>query len=409
MANNKVLITGGLGFIGLEVARLLIERRYPVLLFDNLSPQVHGAIPNLSALRLLHHAEVSVFRGDVLQACDWAEALDEIGAVVHLAAETGTAQSMYEVSRYTETNVGGTARLLNHMANHKHQVRKIILASSRSVYGEGAYLCLECGLVYPPARSEEMFRAAKWQPSCPKCQRPIEATATAEEAKTAPASIYAVTKLAQEDLIRVASQALGIPAVVFRFQNVYGEGQSLKNPYTGILSIFSTQLRLGRTIRLYEDGQESRDFVHVSDVAQAVFLALTSDRADGDTLNVGSGRPTSVEEIALLLQERLGATSKPLVSGQYRRGDIRHGYADLTAIRDRLQFVPEISLEQGLTRFVEWVQTQPVEQDRLEKAAAELVARGLMPPHLPTDFQEDVPQAVPEDKATRAQAKAASL
>jgi dTDP-L-rhamnose 4-epimerase len=407
--NHKVLISGGLGFIGLEIARQLVEQKYTVLLFDNLSPQIHGAIPNLSALRLLRNADVEVFRGDVSKPCDWAEALADVSAVVHLAAETGTAQSMYEISRYTETNIGGTAALLNHLANHKHGVNKIILASSRSVYGEGAYRCGQCGLVYPPGRSEAMLQSANWQPSCPVCKQRVEAVATFEDAKTAPASIYAVTKLSQEYLVRVAAKALGIAAVIFRFQNVYGEGQSLKNPYTGILSIFSNQLRLKKTIHLYEDGRESRDFVHVADVARAVGSGLASDRADGATLNVGSGQPTSVESIALRLQERLGTKTQPIISGQYRLGDIRHGYADLTAIGACLQFAPEITLEEGLTRFVEWVKNQPLEPDRLEKATSELVAHGLMP----DNFAADLVPATPTDLSTTApaqgNAKAASV
>jgi len=409
MKNHKVLISGGLGFIGLEVARQLVEQKHPVLLFDNLSPQIHGNIPNLSALRVLRSAHVEVFRGDVSKPSDWEAALADVSAVVHLAAETGTAQSMYEISRYTQTNIGGTAALLNHLANHKHKVNKIILASSRSVYGEGAYQCQQCGLVYPSARSETMFQSAEWQPQCPACKRPIEAAATLEEAKTAPASIYAVTKLSQEDLVRVAAKALGIPAVIFRFQNVYGEGQSLKNPYTGILSIFSNQLRLKKTNHLYEDCQESRDFVHVSDVARAVGLGLASDGADGATLNVGSGQPTSVENMALLLQERLGTKTQPIISGQYRLGDIRHGYADLTAIRARLQFAPEIALDKGLTRFVEWVKTQPLEPDHLEKATAELVARGLMPANFPADLPINTPTDLSTAVAAHNNAKAASV
>jgi dTDP-L-rhamnose 4-epimerase len=400
--NNKILLTGGLGFIGVAIAKLLLEHHHSVVLFDNLSPQIHGAIPDLAGLPLLRSVQVEVLRGDVTKPADWAAALENVGAVVHLASETGTAQSMYEISRYTETNVVGTAALLNHLANRKHSVRKILLASSRSVYGEGAYQCGSCGQVYPLARSEEMFRLAEWQPRCPICDRPVEATATPEEARTAPASIYAATKLAQEGLLRVASQALGIPGVIFRFQNVYGEGQSLKNPYTGILSIFSNQLRAGKTLQLYEDGQESRDFVHVTDVAQAVVMGLASDRADGATLNVGSGRPTSVEQVALLLRERLGGPA-PAISGQYRLGDIRHGYADLTAIRERLGFVPEISLDDGLTRFVTWVRNQPLEPDRLPQAAGELLARGLMP-ELPELNLSDASPPGRKKKAAHAQA-----
>ncbi len=381
MKTNRILITGGLGFIGMHLVQLLLERKQRILLFDNLSPQIHGAVPDLSWRSLLRSAGVEVFRGDVRRAADWEKVLIDVDVkrVVHLAAETGTAQSMYEISRYTDTNVGGTAALLNYLANHKHKVSKIILASSRAVYGEGAYRCRQCGIVYPPMRAELRLRSAGWEPQCPACGGGIQAAATPECAQTAPASIYAATKLAQEDLLRIASKALGIPAVIFRFQNVYGEGQSLKNPYTGILSIFSNQLRMGKTVHLYEDGQESRDFVHVSDIARAVVLGLTSDGADGATLNVGSGHPTSVEQVALLLQERLGGKTRPIISGQYRLGDIRHGYADLTAIRACLQYAPEVSLDEGLTRFAEWVKTQPVEPDRLDKATGELVARGLMP------------------------------
>ena len=316
---------------------------------------------------------------------DLGKLLANVGSVVHLAAETGTAQSMYEISRYTDTNVGGTAILLDYLANHKHKVTKIVLASSRSVYGEGAYLCASCGLVYPPMRSEEMLRRKQWQPHCPTCLNSITATATSEQAKTAPASIYAATKLAQEDLVRIAGKALGIPTVIFRFQNVYGEGQSLKNPYTGILSIFSNQFRCGKTVNLYEDGQESRDFVHVSDVARAVVIAVSGDGADGSTLNVGSGRATTVEQIAVLLKERIGAKSNLEVCGQYRLGDIRHGYADITAIIKQLGFTPKISLEQGIDRFVSWVKQQPAEPDRLNFATQELISRGLMVEHVESE------------------------
>ena len=382
MKKDKILITGGLGFIGMEVAKLLVEQKRRVLLFDNLSSQIHGAVPDLSSLSLLRNTNVEVVRGDVSRSSDWGVVLADVGCVIHLAAETGTAQSMYEILRYVETNVGGTASLLNYLANHRHNAAKIILASSRSVYGEGAYRCSHCGQVYPVMRTEEMYHSKRWQPECPICKGVITATATREDAKTSPASIYAATKLAQEDLVRIAGKALGIPTVIFRFQNVYGEGQSLKNPYTGILSIFSNQLRCGKTVNLYEDGQESRDFVHVSDIAHAVVLGVCGDGADGSTLNVGSGQPTTVERIAVLLTERLGTKTQPVISGQYRLGDIRHGYADTTAIYKQLGFDPEISLEQGMDRFVAWVKEQPVEPDRLDAATQELVSRGLMVKHL---------------------------
>lgn len=385
MRAEKILITGGLGFIGMEIARQLVKQGQQVRLFDNLSPQIHGAIPNFFSSVLLEKAEVEVVRGDVCQSKMWDVVLADVGCVIHLAAETGTAQSMYEIFSYTKTNVGGTASLLDHLANHKHSVGKIILSSSRSIYGEGAYQCACCGLVYPPMRSDEMLRTGKWQAECPNCKGAITATSTPENATPSPASIYAATKLAQEDLVRIAGKALGIPAVIFRLQNVFGEGQSLKNPYTGILSIFSNQLRGEKTVNLYEDGQQSRDFIHVSDVARAVVLGVTGDGADGETLNVGSGKPTTVEQIAALLAERYGVRARAVISGQYRLGDIRHGYADTTAIGHKLGFAPEISLEQGLGRFVAWVKQQPVEQDRLDVATQELIARGLMVEHVATE------------------------
>jgi dTDP-L-rhamnose 4-epimerase len=383
MNPGKVLITGGLGFIGRHVAELLVGQGRQVLLFDNLSPQTHGAVPRIAADGLVGHPRVEVYRGDVRQPADWERVLPEVRYVVHMAAETGTAQSMCEITRYTEANVGGTAALLNYLANREHKIAKIVLGSSRSVYGEGAYRCAQCGLVYPPMRGEESLGSSQWDPLCPSCQDSIESVATPEDGKLAPASIYAATKLAQEDLVRIASRALGIPAVILRMQNVYGEGQSLKNPYTGILSIFSNQLRLGKTLNLYEDGQESRDFVHVSDAARAVALALSTEAADGCTLNVGSGCATTIAEVASLLSERFGSKADPVISSQYRLGDIRHAIADLSMIQSRLGFAPLLSLEKGLDRFTEWVKTQPVEPDQLARATQELLERGLIPEGVP--------------------------
>jgi len=378
MKSNKVLITGGLGFIGMHVAELLVEQGRSVVLIDNLNPQTHGVIPEIAGLELLRHPRVETHRGDVRQPADWEKVLPGVGQIVHLAAETGTLQSMYEILRYVDTNVGGTAALFDHLSNRSHSVTKVILGSSRAVYGEGAYRCVQCGVVCPPMRSEEALRAGHWEPPCPGCSGPIESTATPEDAKLAPASIYAATKVAQEDLVRIATNALGIPAVILRMQNVYGERQSLKNPYTGILSIFSNQLRLGKTLQLYEDGQESRDFVHVSDVARAIALALDSEAADGRTFNVGSGHATTIEQIALQLYECFGSDVRPVFSGGCRMGDVRHALADLTEIRSRLGFEPLVSLQEGLARFARWVKTQPIEPDQLVQATQELVERGLM-------------------------------
>src|SRR3984957_15279710 len=380
---QKVLITGGLGFIGLALARTLVRRGMKVRLMDNLSPQVHGVDPQPELGVLLGKHDVEVMRGDVCQRRDWVQALRGITSVVHLAAETGTGQSMYRIGDYTSTNVLGTALLLDVLANDRHGVTKLVLASSRSVYGEGAYLCARCGLVYPPMRSPGSLQASHWDPHCPCCSGPIEPVATPETARTSPASVYAATKLAQEDLVRIVANALGIPFLIFRLQNVYGEGQSLNNPYTGILSIFSNRIRQGKEIVLFEDGQESRDFVHVSDVAEAMALGLASDGGDGLTMNVGSGVQVSVETIAKSLRRQWNGLGAPVVvSGQYRLGDIRHNYADISTIGRLLAFSPKVPLEEGMGRFVRWVNTQPIVQngaeDGLDRANRELIERGLM-------------------------------
>jgi dTDP-L-rhamnose 4-epimerase len=379
---QKVLITGGLGFIGLALTRTLVRRGMTVRLLDNLSPQIHGVDPQFELDALLDKHLVEVMRGDVCQRRDWVSALRDVSSVVHLAAETGTGQSMYRIGDYTGTNVLGTALMLDVLANDRHGVKKIVLASSRSVYGEGAYECSLCGLVYPPMRSLGSLQASQWEPLCPCCSGSVQPVATPETARTSPASVYAATKLAQEDLVRIVANALGIPFLVFRLQNVYGEGQSLNNPYTGILSIFSNRIRQGKEILLFEDGLETRDFVHVSDVAEAMTLGLTSAGGDGLTMNVGSGEQVSVERIAGSLMRQFHSSAPVIVSGQYRLGDIRHNFADMSVIRRCLAFSPKMTLEKGISRFVHWVKTQPIVQngaeDGLDRANRELIERGLM-------------------------------
>jgi dTDP-L-rhamnose 4-epimerase len=379
---EKVLVTGGLGFIGLALARTLVRRGMTVRLLDNLSPQIHGAVPRPDLGALLEEHHVDLVRGDVSQRQDWVSALSDVTSVVHLAAETGTGQSMYRIGDYTSTNVLGTALLLDVLANERHQVTKLALASSRSVYGEGAYRCAGCGFVYPPIRSLDSLQAGHWELLCPSCCGPIDPVATPETARTSPASVYAATKLAQEDLVRIAAGALGIPYQIFRLQNVYGEGQSLHNPYTGILSIFSNRIRQGKVIPLFEDGRESRDFVHVSDVTEAIALGLESDGGDGLIMNVGSGVQVSVEIIAQNLQRQFTGSSALVVSGQYRLGDIRHNFADISVIGQALGFSPKVPLEEGIARFARWVKTQPVSddgpEDGLDRANRELIERGLM-------------------------------
>ena len=374
---THILITGGAGFIGTRLTALALAQGHRVRLLDNLSPQVHAAPDDF---RPQEGAEF--IRGDVNDRADVERAIAGVDTIVHLAAETGTGQSMYEIDRYYRVNVQGTALLFDLLANSSHNVANAVLASSRSVYGEGAYLCRACepqgARRFPGARTAGQLQTHRWTSPCPECGGALEPTGTREDDPLAPASIYAATKLAQEELVRVACRSLGIGHAILRFQNVYGEGQSLTNPYTGILSIFSTRIRLGLSLPIFEDGEESRDFVHVDDVAAAVLACIDRPAAEGVTLNVGSGQAVSVMAIARALQAIMKSPIEPHVTGEYRIGDIRHNFADISRLEEVTGFRPAIALSDGLKRFVDWVSTQPVPQDLLEKANAELKARNMM-------------------------------
>jgi dTDP-L-rhamnose 4-epimerase len=378
---DTVLITGGAGFIGSHLTRLLVEKGFIVRILDVLSPQIHGKIP--SGLAWLNDKNIEYIRGSVTERRDVELALQGVKYIVHMAAETGTGQSMYEIAHYNYVNLQGTAIFLDIIANKSdHGVERIILASSRSVYGDGAYKCIGCGAngqrLYPASRAAAQLAARQWEPFCKDCNTPLKAIPTHETDPVRPASIYAANKLAQEDLVRIACQAQGLSYAILRFQNVYGEGQSLNNPYTGILSIFSTRVRRGLVLPIFEDGLESRDFVHVDDVARAVYCAMTVQNPPNAIINIGSGVATSVIDTAEILAEALGAQANIRVTSDYRIGDIRHNYADIELLRTALGYVPRISLDEGIRRFADWVLTQPLPDDLLEKANAELRARKLM-------------------------------
>jgi dTDP-L-rhamnose 4-epimerase len=373
----KILITGGAGFIGTHLARLALAAGHQVRILDSLSPQVHGKDADFMAPQ-----GAEFVRGDVNVRDDIERSLAGVDTLVHLAAETGTGQSMYEIERYYRVNVQGTALLFDVLANREHSIANFILSSSRSVYGEGAYLCHRCDAAgarrFPPARSRAQLAAHQWTAHCPKCGGALEPTATREDDPLAPASIYAASKLAQEDLARVACASLEIPHAILRLQNVFGEGQSLNNPYTGILSIFSTRIRLGQSLPIFEDGEETRDFVHVEDVASAILRCVEQPGRGGVTLNVGSGKPLSVMAVARLLQQSMGSSMEPHVTGEYRVGDIRHNFADISRLEAVTGLRPRISIEEGLKRFSDWVETRPIPQDQLDRANAELKARKMM-------------------------------
>jgi dTDP-L-rhamnose 4-epimerase len=375
--SNSILITGGAGFIGSNLAVKLVSKGYRVTVLDNLSPQIHGDDPeNTSPLYLSIKDKVRFIKGTVTSKQDWEKALDGQNIVVHLAAETGTGQSMYEIYRYVDVNINGTAIMMDILANKQNTIEKIVVASSRSIYGEGKYKSAELGFVFPKHREARFMDEKDFEVKYPGCKS-LELVATDEESKIHPSSVYGITKQNQEQMIMTVCPTLGIAPVAFRYQNVYGPGQSLKNPYTGILSIFSTQIKNGNGINIFEDGKESRDFVFINDVVDATIRGIEKQEANGEVFNVGNGTPTDVITVANNLIENYGIKVPVVISGNYRLGDIRHSYADLTKISEKLGFKPQYSFSQGIKLFTDWVNSQKVEKDNYFRSIEEMKARGL--------------------------------
>lgn len=377
MSIKNVLITGGAGFIGSNLALKLIEKGYQVTVLDNLSPQIHGDNPTeTSPLYLSIKDKVKFIHGTVTSKSDWEEALKGQDGIVHYAAETGTGQSMYEVEKYVDVNINGTALMLNLLVNGSYNVKKVVVASSRSIYGEGKYISKELGAVYPTQRESIHMDQGDFEVKYPNSSA-LTLVGTDEESKIHPSSVYGITKQNQEQMVLTVCPTVGIAGVAFRYQNVYGPGQSLKNPYTGILSIFSTQIKNGNNINIFEDGLESRDFVYIDDVVDATILGLEKEEANNQVFNVGTGVATNVLTVANELVKNYGIDVSINVSGNYRLGDIRHNYADLTKINKLLGFSPKVSFEAGLKSFAEWVNTQEVQEDKYQKSIDEMKAKGL--------------------------------
>lgn len=375
---EHVLITGGAGFIGSSLARRLVDAGHRVTVLDSLVAQVHGDQPATTSPLLRSLDGVATIRvGSVTSVDDLRAALEGATVVVHLAAETGTGQSMYEIDRYVDTNVGGTAKLLNLLTNEPHTVRRVVIASSRSIYGEGAYRTVDDEIVFPAHRSADDMAAGDFDVHLPGTG-PLTLIPTPETALLHPSSVYGITKQSQEALIMTAAPAIGVEAVSLRYQNVYGPGQSLKNPYTGILSIFSTLIRRGKEINIFEDGQESRDFVYIDDVVEATFLACVTPGISGSVMNVGSGLATTVTDVVDALFRAFATTVPVTISGNFRVGDIRHNIADTTCARELLAFEARVPFEQGIEQFVRWVQSEPLEEDGYERSLSEMAVRNLL-------------------------------
>lgn len=376
--SKNILITGGAGFIGSSLCRSLLIRGHNIRIIDNFNPQIHGINESLPDDIKQH---IELIKGDVRDKDLLVRALDGVETIVHLAAETGTGQSMYEIDRYFSVNVQGTAGLLQLLQNHKcgQKVKSIVVASSRAIYGEGSYLCPEHGLVFPESRTQADLSSGDFEPLCPKCGNSVSLVPTDESAPFNPLSVYGLTKQVQEQAVLMFARTRGINGFAMRYQNVYGPGQSLKNPYTGILAVFSNLARKGQQIDVYEDGLESRDFVFVDDIAEATTRAVAFSGKYVGALNVGLGEAVSVATVADEINNYFGGRSDIKTTGAFRLGDIRHNKASIDKIKSVLDFKPSMSFKEGLHRFLAWAETQPVEDSgAYQKSLQELKERGLM-------------------------------
>ena len=379
---KRVLITGGSGFIGNAIVNYLdVDKKYEVRVLDCFSPQIHGEDYEKSYLYQGIKDKCEIINADVCNQEALKKALVGVDYIIHLAAETGTGQSMYELSQYSNVNITGTVQLVETILENKFPIQKIVLASSRAVYGEGMYLCKEHGVVYPKARKVEDIKHKDFAVKCPVCEENVELIQTTEECKTNPYSFYAYTKLSQEQIFQTMCPILEIPYTIFRYQNVYGAGQSLQNPYTGMLSVFSKLLLQNKPINIFEDGEESRDFVHVKDVAKITADSLEQETTNTEVINVGSGINISVLEAANLLKEYYHSDSQIEISGDSRKGDIRHNCADIQKAKTMCNFQPAYTFEQGMKEFTDWVLLQDrevvLEEDSFKRSIHEMQEKGM--------------------------------
>lgn len=377
---KNILITGGAGFIGSEIVVQLYKKGgYNVTVLDCMSEQIHGEDWKSSYLYNKIKDKCNFIYGDVRDLDTVKDAVSNAECVIHLAAETGTGQSMYQINRYNEVNIMGTSNLLQAISllGKESKVTKIILSSSRSVYGEGKYSCPKCGVVYPKGRSIEKMSKGDFAMYCDKCGSKVQLLPTTEDSEIQPNSLYAFTKFSQEKMLQTMCPAMGIDYTIFRFQNVYGVGQSLKNPYTGILSIFSTLLLENKPINIFEDGLESRDFINVKDIATGVIASIDNEESNSEIINLGSGKGTSVIEVANILKEKYKSDSEIHITGDFRKGDIAHNIADILKAERILNFKSTVSLDEGLAEFCNWVVGQDKSELSYENSLTEMEKAGM--------------------------------
>ncbi|MCK4830409.1 SDR family NAD(P)-dependent oxidoreductase [bacterium] len=370
--SKKILVTGGAGFMGSHLTDALVREGHEVLVYDNLDPQVHTGTPEY----LNKNAEF--IKADILDKGKLKTAVQDVDVIFHEAAAVGIGQSMYEIEKYMNVNTIGTAKLLQMLVTEDHSVKKLIVASSMSIYGEGKYLCESCGIVYPQLRSDLQMSMREWELKCPNCNEEVRPAPTDEEKPLHPTSIYAISKRDQEEMCLVTGKAYGIPTVALRYFNIYGTRQSLNNPYTGVCAIFSSRIKNNNPPLLFEDGLQTRDFINVHDIVQANLLAMRKAKANYEVFNVGTGKPKSILDISNVLLKLYGksGTLSHNVVNKYRSGDIRHCYADISKI-EKLGFKPEVGFENGMNDLVEWGKVVEA-VDKTEEAHRNLLQRGLV-------------------------------
>jgi dTDP-L-rhamnose 4-epimerase len=369
----KVLVTGGAGFIGSFIVDRLVKEGHTVRIFDNLDPQVHpgGRTPDYL------NPDAQFIQGDVRDRDALRKAIADNEVISHHAAAVGVAQSQYEIKHYVDVNIGGTACLLDILANEPHKVQKLVVAASMSSYGEGTYRCDTCGRVRPPLRPEAQLEKNQWECVCPRCAGPLTPVAIEETDERVANSIYAITKMVQEDMCLNIGRTYRMPTVALRYFNVYGPRQSLSNPYTGVAAIFMSRIKNDKPPVIFEDGLQTRDFISVHDIVEANVLAMTRDEANYKAYNVGSERATTVLDIAKIINNLCEKTVTPQVTMKSRKGDVRHCSADGKAIAHDLSFRARVKLEDGMKELIEWSKsTQAI--DLVDKATAELKEKGII-------------------------------
>ncbi len=366
------LVTGGAGFIGSFLVDELVQRGHRVKIYDNLVPQVHpnGSLPDYI------NPDAEFIHGDVCDYDSLKHAFDGVDVVFHQAAAVGVGQSQYQVKHYVDVNIGGTANMLDILANEKTRVSKLIVAASMSSYGEGQYACDACGDVTPPLRSAEQMEQQDWEMHCPHCQAILRAVPTSESKPLECNSIYAITKKVQEEMVLNIGATYGLPAIALRYFNTYGPRQSLSNPYTGVAAIFLSRIKNNHAPVVFEDGQQTRDFVSVHDIVQGNLLAMEHESLSG-AFNIGSGIPRPIVGIAETLISFYGKTLTSEVTHAFRKGDIRHCVADITKAANQLGYAPQVAFEDGMQELLRWSETAE-SQDRVDQARAELRQRGLV-------------------------------